>query len=50
MGSSGTSWVENNFGRIAIANSDPGATAYTDVAINEASRAVNELLADEKHS
>jgi spermidine dehydrogenase len=34
------------FGRITIANSDSGATAYTDVAINEAFRAVNELLAD----
>ncbi|MGA9186611.1 MAG: hypothetical protein WBZ32_15045, partial [Candidatus Acidiferrales bacterium] len=34
------------FGRITIANSDSGATAYTDVAINEAYRAVNELLAD----
>jgi spermidine dehydrogenase len=32
------------FGRIAIANSDSGATAYTDVAINQAYRAVNELL------
>jgi len=32
------------FGRIAIANSDSGATAYTDVAIDQASRAVNELL------
>ncbi len=31
------------FGRITIANSDSGATAYTDVAINEAFRAVNEL-------
>ena len=34
------------FGRIAIANTDSGATAYTDVAINQAFRAVNELLAD----
>ena len=32
------------FGRIAIANSDSGATAYTDVAIDQACRAVNELL------
>ncbi|MGH9682912.1 MAG: NAD(P)-binding protein [Candidatus Acidiferrales bacterium] len=32
------------FGRITIANTDSGATAYTDVAINEAFRAVNELL------
>ena len=31
------------FGRIAIANSDSGATAYTDVAIDQAYRAVNEL-------
>jgi spermidine dehydrogenase len=34
------------FGRIAIANSDSGATAYTDVAINQAYRAVNELLSE----
>jgi spermidine dehydrogenase len=32
------------FGRIAIANSDSGALAYTDSAIDQASRAVNELL------
>jgi spermidine dehydrogenase len=32
------------FGRIAIANSDSGAAAYTDSAIDQASRAVNELL------
>jgi spermidine dehydrogenase len=31
-------------GRIAIANSDSGATAYTDVAIDQAHRAVSELL------
>ncbi len=31
------------FGRITFANSDSGATAYTDVAINQAYRAVNEL-------
>jgi spermidine dehydrogenase len=46
-------WPENErpnvigrkpFGRIAIANSDSGATAYTDVAIDQAYRAVNELL------
>jgi spermidine dehydrogenase len=36
------------FGRITIANTDSGATAYTDVAINEAYRAVKELLAIEK--
>jgi spermidine dehydrogenase len=35
----------NRFGRIAIANSDSGATAYTDVAIDQAYRAVSELLA-----
>jgi spermidine dehydrogenase len=33
------------FGRIAIANSDAGAAAYTDSAINQAHRAVGELLA-----
>jgi len=33
------------FGRITIANSDSGATAYTNVAIDQAHRAVNELLA-----
>jgi spermidine dehydrogenase len=33
------------FGRITIANSDSGATAYSDVAIDQASRAVNELFA-----
>jgi spermidine dehydrogenase len=32
------------FGRIAIANSDSGMAAYTDVAMNEAHRAVHELL------
>jgi spermidine dehydrogenase len=32
------------FGRIAIANSDAGATAYTDVAIDQASRAIDDLL------
>jgi spermidine dehydrogenase len=32
------------FGGIAIANSDSGATAYTDVAIDQAYRAVSELL------
>jgi spermidine dehydrogenase len=31
------------FGRIAIANSDSGAAAYTDSAIDQASRAINEL-------
>jgi spermidine dehydrogenase len=33
------------FGRIAIANSDSGGAAYTDVAIDQAHRAVGELLA-----
>jgi spermidine dehydrogenase len=32
------------FGRIAIANSDSGAGAYTSVAIDQAYRAVNDLL------
>ena len=40
-------WVigRKRFGRIAIANSDAGANAYTDVAIDQAHRAVGELLA-----
>jgi spermidine dehydrogenase len=40
-------WVlgRKTFGRIAIANSDAGANAYTDVAIDQAYRAVGELLA-----
>jgi spermidine dehydrogenase len=33
------------FGRITIANSDAGASAYTDSAIDQAHRAVGELLA-----
>jgi len=33
------------FGRIAIANSDSGMAAYTDIAIDQAHRAVGELLA-----
>jgi spermidine dehydrogenase len=33
------------FGRISIANSDAGAAAYTDSAIDQAHRAVRELLA-----
>lgn len=39
-------WVRGRqpFGRITIANSDSGASAYTDVAIDQAYRAVNELL------
>ena len=32
------------FGRIAIANSDSGGAAYTDSAIDQAHRAVSELL------
>ncbi len=32
------------FGQISIANTDSGATAYTDVAIDQAHRAVSELL------
>jgi spermidine dehydrogenase len=32
------------FGRITIANADSGAAAYTDAAIDQADRAVNELL------
>jgi spermidine dehydrogenase len=32
------------FGRISIANTDSAATAYTDTAIDQAHRAVNELL------
>ncbi len=39
-------WVVGRkpFGRIAIANSDAGASAYTDVAIDQAWRAIGELL------
>jgi spermidine dehydrogenase len=39
-------WVKGRkpFGRIAIANSDAGASAYTDVAMDQAFRAVSELL------
>jgi len=39
-------WVlgRQRFGRIAIANSDAGASAYTDTAIDQAFRAVNEIL------
>ena len=36
--------ARKTFGRIAIANSDAGAYAYTDEAINQAYRAVNELV------
>ncbi len=40
-------WVVGRarFGRIAIANSDAGADAYTNVAIDQAHRAVSELAA-----
>ena len=34
------------FGRIAIANSDSGMAAYTDVAMDQGHRAVQELLED----
>jgi spermidine dehydrogenase len=39
-------WIAGRkpFGRIAIANSDAGASAYTNVAIDQAWRAVGELL------
>ncbi len=39
-------WVigRKPFGKIAIANSDAGASAYTDVAMDQAWRAVGELL------
>jgi len=39
-------WVlgRKAFGKIAIANSDAGASAYSDVAIDQAWRAVNELM------
>ncbi len=33
------------FGRIAIANSDSGAAAYTDSAIDQAHRAIEEVMA-----
>jgi spermidine dehydrogenase len=35
------------FGRITIANSDAGAGAYTDTAIDQAHRAIDELIATE---
>jgi spermidine dehydrogenase len=40
-------WVvgRRRFGRIAIANADAGANAYADVAIDQAHRAVSEILA-----
>ena len=39
--------ARKRFGRIAIANSDAAAAAYTDQAINQAFRAVNDLLGEE---
>jgi spermidine dehydrogenase len=41
-------WVVGRqpFGNITIANSDAGASAYTDVAIDQAYRAVNELFSN----
>jgi len=38
------------FGRIAIANSDSGGGAYTDVAIDQAHRAIGELLGSQPQS
>ncbi|HEX3808394.1 MAG TPA: NAD(P)-binding protein [Rhizomicrobium sp.] len=38
--------ARKHFGRIAIANADSGMAAYTDVAIDQAHRAVTELLDD----
>jgi spermidine dehydrogenase len=40
-------WIvgRKRFGQIAIANSDAGASAYTDAAIDQAYRAVTELRA-----
>ena len=39
-------WVTGRkpYGRIAIANSDAGASAYTDVAIDQGMRAIDEIL------
>jgi spermidine dehydrogenase len=39
--------ARRTFGRIAIANCDAGAYAYTDEAINQAYRAVGEVLKSE---
>jgi len=41
-------WVlgRQPFGRIAIANSDAGASAYSNVAIDQAYRAVGEIQRD----
>jgi spermidine dehydrogenase len=36
--------ARQRFGRIAIANADAAAYAYTDAAINQAYRAVHEIL------
>ncbi|MGB2626900.1 MAG: NAD(P)-binding protein [Candidatus Acidiferrum sp.] len=43
-------WVlgRQPFGNITIANSDAGASAYTDVAIDQAYRAVNELFTNRR--
>jgi spermidine dehydrogenase len=43
-------WVRGRqpYGRIAIANSDAGASAYTDAAIDQAHRAVGELTSGAK--
>jgi spermidine dehydrogenase len=43
-------WVlgRKPFGQIAIANSDAAASAYTDAAIDQAYRAVQELTAGKK--
>jgi spermidine dehydrogenase len=41
---SGLERRRHRFGRIAVANSDVGGGAYTDVAIEQAHRAVHELL------
>ena len=37
--------ARQRFGSIAIANADAGASAYTHVAIDQASRAIDELAA-----
>jgi spermidine dehydrogenase len=36
--------ARRSFGAIAIANSDAGASAYTHVAIDEAHRAISDLV------
>ena len=42
--------ARQRYGRIAIANSDAAGEAYTNAAIDQAHRAVNELLASAAHS